>query len=120
MTDISNAVRGLQRPDMDSNPGHPGSLPKAELLILTSLSTGSKHGYAMMDDLRRSYGTRLGPGTLYTAISRLEARGLIEPVPSDNRRQPYRLTDAGRDALYLHLTELQRFAASGLDRLATS
>ena len=38
----------------------------------------------------------LGPGALYGAITRLEERGLIEPLPPDDRRRPYRITAAGR------------------------
>ncbi|MGH2442884.1 MAG: PadR family transcriptional regulator, partial [Chloroflexota bacterium] len=79
-----------------------------------------QHGYAMMRDIRRSYGVRLGPGTLYTALSRLEEQGLIEALPSSDRRRPYRLTESGAALLRAHLTELQLFAASGLKRLASS
>jgi len=105
---------------MDSNLSVFERFAKAELLIMTSLATGPKHGYAMMEDIQRSYSVRLGPGTLYTALARLEARGAIEPVASHDRRQPYRLTNAGVAALHAHLTELGRFAASGLERLATT
>ena len=62
------------------------------LLVLASLSEGEKHGYAMMEDIQRLAGVRLGPGTLYGAITRMEERGWIKPVPSNARRQPYCLT----------------------------
>ena len=45
------------------------------LLILTSLADGEKHGYAMMEDIEALCGVRLGPGTLYGALARLERRG---------------------------------------------
>jgi DNA-binding transcriptional regulator PaaX len=38
---------------------------------------------------------RLSAGALYAVISRLESRGLIEPLKSEDRRRPYRLTTAG-------------------------
>ena len=41
------------------------------LLILASLAGGDKHGYAMMEDIEAFAGARLGPGTLYGAITRL-------------------------------------------------
>ena len=41
-------------------------------------------------------GVVLGPGALYGAITRLEERGLIEPLESDDRRRPYRISAAGR------------------------
>lgn len=87
------------------------------LLILTSLAGGAKHGYAMMEDIEALAGVRLGPGTLYGALARLERRGLIAPVPSEDRRRPYRLTGAGATALKEQLADLHRFTAAGLQRL---
>lgn len=87
---------------------------------MVSLASEPKHGYAMMEDVGQSFGVRLGPGTLYAALSRLDAQGLIEPVPSESRRRPYRLTETGAAALQAALLDLQRLAASGLKRLATS
>ena len=66
------------------------------LLVLASLAEGEKHGYAMMEDIERFAGVRLGPGTLYGAITRLEERGWIRTVASKDRRQPYTITGAGR------------------------
>lgn len=77
------------------------------LLILTSLAEGPKHGHALLKDIERFAGVRLGPGTLYGAITRLEERGLIEPVPSTDRRQPYRLTVSGAAALSDTVRDLQ-------------
>jgi hypothetical protein len=62
------------------------------LLVLASLASGPKHGRSMIEDIERLCGTRLGPGTLYGAISRLEQQGWIEPLPVEERRQPYRIT----------------------------
>ncbi len=69
------------------------------LLLLVSLAGGAKHGHAMMEDVESFARVRLGPGTLYGALERLEREGLIEPVDSSDRRRPYRLTDAGGRAL---------------------
>ncbi|HEX9117194.1 MAG TPA: helix-turn-helix transcriptional regulator [Anaerolineae bacterium] len=88
------------------------------LLIMASLAGGAKHGYAMMQDIRQFSGQRLEPGTLYGALTRLEARGWIEPLPSEERRRPYRLTAAGAAALAEQLRQLERVAATGLRRLA--
>jgi DNA-binding PadR family transcriptional regulator len=65
------------------------------ILILASLAEGDKHGYAIMEDIRAFAGIRLGPGTLYGAITRLEKCGWIRAVESDSRRQPYRITIDG-------------------------
>ena len=88
------------------------------LLILASLAGGAKHGYAMMEDIEHFAGLRLGPGTLYGALARLEAQGLIEPLPAEERRRPYRLTGVGIAYLQEQLTGLQFFANLGLGRLA--
>jgi DNA-binding PadR family transcriptional regulator len=64
--------------------------------VLTSLAGGPRHGYAITQDVAAQVGVRLGPGTLYGAIGRLEERGFIEPLPAENRRRPYRITAALR------------------------
>jgi DNA-binding PadR family transcriptional regulator len=87
------------------------------LLVLTSLAEGPKHGYAITTDVEEFSGVRLGPGTLYGALSRLESRGLIEALPAEERRRPYRLTAAGSTALEHDLKELQAVTRQGLDRL---
>jgi DNA-binding PadR family transcriptional regulator len=87
------------------------------LLILSSLAGGDKHGYAMMEDIERFAGVRLGPGTLYGAITRLEERGWIRPVDSEDRRQPYTITGAGREYLRDQLANLDRVVRAGLRRL---
>jgi DNA-binding PadR family transcriptional regulator len=87
------------------------------LLVLASLAGGPKHGHAMIDDIERLCGTRLGPGTLYGAIARLERQGWIEPLPPEERRQPYRITAEGLRILRTKLTTLYQFSKSGLERL---
>src|SRR5271169_6130078 len=87
------------------------------LLILTSLASGPKHGYALLLDIEGFAGVRLGPGTLYGAISRLERRGLIEAVASEGRAKPYRLTAEGSAVLEQTLAELRSLVAEGTARL---
>ena len=64
-------VAYLQR---DVEAGHYSDPP---LLVLASLASGPKHGHAMVEDIESLCGTRLGPGTLYGAIARLEQQGWI-------------------------------------------
>jgi DNA-binding PadR family transcriptional regulator len=87
------------------------------LLVLASLAGGDKHGYAIMEDIERFAGVRLGPGTLYGAITRLDQRRWIRPVASDDRRQPYAITPAGRDYLTVRLNELDQVLKAGRRRL---
>jgi DNA-binding PadR family transcriptional regulator len=90
------------------------------LLILLSLADGDKHGHALAKDIEQMAGVRLGPGTLYGAIARLEDRGLIEPLGTDGRRRPYRLTGDGLRALTEAVAELRRLADAGDRRLASA
>jgi DNA-binding PadR family transcriptional regulator len=87
------------------------------LLVLTSLADGPKHGYAITLDVEQFAGVQLGPGTLYGALARLESKGLIEALPAEDRRRPYRLTADGSAALEAELRQLQSVTARGLDRL---
>ena len=97
-----------------------GRFSDPSLLILSSLASGAKHGYAMMEDIRDFSGTQLEPGTLYGALARLERRGWVEPLPAQERRRPYRLTAAGVAVLREQLASMQRVVATGLGRLATA
>ena len=95
-----------------------GRFSDPALLILASLAGGEKHGYAMMEDIQQMAGVRLGAGTLYGALSRLEQARLIEALPADDRRRPYRLTTLGEASLRQALNSLETFVALGLKRLA--
>ncbi|HEY3107360.1 MAG TPA: PadR family transcriptional regulator [Chloroflexota bacterium] len=95
-------------------------LPEPALLILVSLASGPKHGYAIILDVEALCGLRMGPGTLYGAIARLERLGLIAPLPAEDRRRPYRLTEAGATELRDELATLRDVATAGLRRLAAT
>jgi DNA-binding PadR family transcriptional regulator len=87
------------------------------LLLMISLAGGPKHGHAMLLDVQRFAAIRLGPGTLYGALSRLEKEGDVEALPSDGRRRPYRLTHAGRRTLEKRLGALDSTVRVGLQRM---
>ena len=95
-----------------------GRFAEPALMILISLADGPKHGYAMTDDIEQLAGVRFGPGTLYGAVTRLEGRGLIQRLESEDRRNPYRLTALGEKALRARLASLQAIARAGQRRLA--
>lgn len=96
------------------DPGHYSDPP---MLVLASLANGPKHGHAMIEDIAGMCGTRLGPGTLYGAIARLEQRGWIEPLTPEDRRRPYRITGEGMRVLGARLRTMRRFVEIGLGRL---
>lgn len=92
--------------------GEPG------VLVLLSLSNGAKHGYAITADVLEQTGVKLGPGTLYGALTKMVDLGLICPLPADDRRRPYELTAAGRAALATQLDTWSRVVNTGRTRLA--
>jgi DNA-binding PadR family transcriptional regulator len=87
------------------------------LLILTSLAAGPKHGHALAKDVATFAAVEPSPGALYGAITRLEERGLIEPLASDERRRPYQITTAGTTALADAVAEMRKIADIGTSRL---
>jgi DNA-binding PadR family transcriptional regulator len=95
-----------------------GRFSKPALLILTTLAEGfPKHGYVIMTDIKHNFDVQLGPGTLYGALARLHKLHLIEPVDSEDRRQPYRITRRGAMWLSSELTGLGKVTSQGLSRL---
>ncbi|QHC24812.1 PadR family transcriptional regulator [Streptomyces sp. GS7] len=90
------------------------------LLILASLADGPKHGYAIIKDVEEQTSVKLGPGTLYAAISRLEDSGLVAALDGDERRRPYRLTAEGETVLDDRLRAMARFAHVGLTKLGVA
>jgi DNA-binding PadR family transcriptional regulator len=91
-------------------------LTPAVFYILLALAGGERHGYEIMKQVKldSSRQVKMGTGTLYGSLKRMLADGLIEeagerpyPVPDDERRRYYRLTELGRRAFG---AELQRYA----------
>ena len=103
--------------DVGTNRASQGRFTDVGLLVLLSLASGPKHGYAMIEDITAFSGTTLEPGTLYGALARLEHQGWIAPLPVEERRRPYRLTGAGTEALRRQFATLRRLVAAGAQRL---
>lgn len=97
-----------------------GRFSDPSLLILSSLASGEKHGYAMIQDIEQFCGTHLEVGTLYGAIARLEKQGWIEALELVERRRPYRLTQLGLKVLREQLATMSQVVNTGLQRLATN
>jgi DNA-binding PadR family transcriptional regulator len=96
----------------------------AQLLVLTVLAAGELHGYAVNTAIKELTGHRLGPGSLYGALARLEARQLIEssdePAGANGRQRSVRITGAGREALRAELEQMARVSQAGLRALGTT
>ena len=97
-----------------------GRFADPSVLILTSLSGGAKHGYAIMTDVAAFSEVSMEPGTLYGALSRLEKRGWIRPLDTDQRRRPYEITAAGQAVLAEQLKTMQQVVRTATRRTATA
>jgi DNA-binding PadR family transcriptional regulator len=87
-----------------------------DALLLAALEDGPRHGYAVMEALRDSTDGQLDlpTGTIYPALHRLEAAGLIAgswSVVAGRRRRCYALTAAGKSALSGRRSEWRDFSA---------
>lgn len=89
----------------------------SQVLVMCALLDGPQHGYAINTVIEALTGERLGPGSLYGALARLEAKELIEPVAGQGRQRPVRLTAQGREVIERELRTMARVADSGLRRL---
>ena len=98
-------------------------MQEATFLILTALADGSQHGYGIITEVREiSAGrVRLRAGTLYTALDRLRADGLInvdrEDIVDGRLRRYYRLTPEGTGRLAAEAARLHANATAALARL---
>lgn len=93
----------------------------AQMLVLTVLASGPLHGYAINTAIEELTGHRLGPGSLYGALSRLEARGLVEPDADESGRgRTVRLTEAGRSTLRAELEQMAHVSTAGLRSLGVA
>ncbi|MFJ9368329.1 PadR family transcriptional regulator [Nocardia sp. NPDC101769] len=93
----------------------------AQLLVLCALAEGPLHGYAINTAIERLTGERLAPGSLYGALTRLEAKGLlVEAADGTGRQRPVRLTGKGKELLERELRSMARVASTGLQRLGVS
>jgi DNA-binding PadR family transcriptional regulator len=100
----------------EDGPGNLLPLSQSVFHILLALADGEKHGYGIMLEIeQRTEGqVKLGPGTLYGAIKRLLAQGLIEEAGDfadadldDERRRYYRITDFGMRVTHAEAQRLE-------------
>jgi PadR family transcriptional regulator PadR len=88
-----------------------------DALLLAVLDGEPRHGYAVIEALREGSGGHfdLPTGTVYPALHRLEAAGLVRSgwsVVAGRHRRTYQLTDAGRQALTEQRTAWQQFSGA--------
>jgi DNA-binding PadR family transcriptional regulator len=98
----------------------PFTLSRDTFHILVALAGADRHGYSILQEIAERTGgkVRLSPSTLYSAIKRLLAEGLIQeleerpdPEHDDERRRYYRLTPAGKRAAFEEARQLEKLLA---------
>lgn len=73
------------------------------------------HGYGVMQMVEQisQETVKLGPGTLYGALTTLEGEGLIIKVGEADRRKTYALTDKGKSVLKEHIRRSEILVKNG-------
>ena len=92
--------------------GSSGPMTEAMYYVLMTLTVPS-HGYQLMSAVTEaSRGrVRMGPGTLYGVLTRLESEKFIEIISDDGRRKVYAITVGGRAALAAETERLREMLA---------
>ncbi len=105
------------------SPRSPSTLNRIEFLVLAVLTDGPRHGYGIVQDIkRRTVGeVSIRPGSLYRVLDRLVRMRLISladdgPSKNDERRTDYEITERGRSGL---LTEARLLSSVASDVLAS-
>jgi DNA-binding PadR family transcriptional regulator len=100
-----------------------GPLHESSFLVLIALASGPRHGYAVLEDIAgiTEERVRMRAGTLYAALDRLRADGLIEvdreEIVQSRLRRYYRLTGVGEQRLATETEHLRRQTAVAEGRL---
>ena len=92
----------------------------AQTLVLCVLADGPRHGYAINTAIEELTGERLGPGSLYGALTRLEAKGLVESLAEHGSQRPVSPPSAGLEVLERELRAMARIARAGLRKLGVA
>ena len=106
-------VTHMDRPRRGTNTRQP--LRRVEFHILLSLAAGERHGYGIIRDIEaRGEAAVPDVGTMYRALARMAELGFIEtssrrpaPESAEERRNYYRITDAGRRAARAEVKRLE-------------
>ena len=85
--------------------------------VLLAMEDGAEHGYAIMLHVAAASGLKMGPGTVYGAIQRMEESGLVRESerPAEGRRKLFEMSAGGADALRAEAARLDRLASLARD-----
>lgn len=107
---------------MTNEIGKSTQLTDSAYYILLALQEPT-HGYAIMQEVEKisELSFKLGPATLYTALSRLQKEGLIREVAlnseEDSRRKPYAITNKGKSILTMEVKRRYKMAMHGIKKM---
>ncbi|HEX9885949.1 MAG TPA: PadR family transcriptional regulator [Longimicrobiales bacterium] len=94
------------------NPEGHEPLTSSVLHVLLALSRGPVHGYGVLRRVEEDSGLRMGPGTIYGTLGRLQDAGLVEDAGEDRedprRGRRFAITPAGRDILQAEAERIRR------------
>lgn len=95
-------------------------LTPAVFHILLALADGRLHGYAIMRAVENatSPSTKMGPGTIYGSLKRMEEAGLVEDCGGveGGKRRLYGMTTLGRKTLEAESVRLARLTEMARDK----
>ena len=115
----------MRHDDAQHDGAESGPLTEPVVLILTSLASQPRHGYALMKDIEALSSGRvsMSTGTLYGALRRLLNYGWIERFELEDTsrdKQAYRLAPRGRKHLEAELDRMKKLMRAATLRLRTS
>jgi len=101
-----------------------GEFEQALLFALLHLDNDEAYGVGIRREIERRTGREVSPGAIYTAMDRLEQRGLVassmsdpQPVRGGRRKRFYRIEPAGARALKNQWERMRKMADGALARL---
>lgn len=93
-------------------------LTEAAYYVLISLNK-PRHGYGIMQHVEKLTNGRIkiGAGTMYGNLSRMEKEGLITSVAEEDRKKIYELSEKGKIVLRLELERLEELLEHGKNEM---
>lgn len=96
-------------------------LTEAAYYVLISLNK-PRHGYGIMQHVEELTNERIkiGAGTMYGNLSRMEKEGLINSVAEEDRKKIYEISKKGKIVLKLELSRLEELLNHGKSEMRDS
>jgi hypothetical protein len=113
--DSLGAARGEARDMEETQRRSDEGEPDPSFLVLICMADAqARRADAIIEDTERLAGVRVSPDALRRALAHLARRGLIEPLPTEDPRQPYRISGGGAEIIRDELLQLAELARNRL------